>query len=95
MPIVPIVPIALAGPPAGAIGTIGIGVEFGRVLPDRAAPTPAVQPLVLSDLNMMVRTGGGERTAGEFSALLAGAGLRLVRVVPTGGPVSLVEATPA
>jgi hypothetical protein len=66
-----------------------------RVLPDRVEPAPTVQPLVLSDLNMMVRTGGRERTAGEFGALLAGAGLRLVRVVPTGGPVSLVQATPA
>ncbi len=63
-----------------------------RVLPDRVEPTPTVQPQLLSDLNMMVRTGGRERTAGEFGALLAGAGLRLERVVPTGGPVSLVEA---
>jgi hypothetical protein len=65
-----------------------------RVLPDRVEPSPAVQPLVLSDLNMMVRTGGRERTADEFGALLAGAGLRLERVVATGAPVSLVEATP-
>jgi SAM-dependent methyltransferase len=66
-----------------------------RVLPDRIEPAPAAQPLVLSDLNMMVRTGGRERTAGDFAALLAGAGLRLARVVPTGGPVSAVEAVPA
>lgn len=66
-----------------------------RVLPDRIEPTPAVQPLVLSDLNMLVRTGGRERTAGEFAELLAAARLRLERVIPTDGPISLVEATPA
>jgi hypothetical protein len=66
-----------------------------RVLPERVEPTPAVQPQVLSDLNMMVRTGGRERTAGEFGVLLAPAGLRLERVVPTGSPVSLIEAAPA
>jgi len=66
-----------------------------RVLPDRVEPVPAAQPVVLSDLNMMVRTGGRERTGGDFAALLARAGLRLVRVVPTGGPVSAVEAVRA
>ena len=66
-----------------------------RVLPDRIKPTPAVQPQVLSDLNMMVRTGGRERTRAEFGMLLAAAGFRLERVVPTAAPVSLVEATPA
>ena len=63
-----------------------------RVLPDRIEPTSAVQPQVLSDLNMMVRTGGRERAGGEFGALLVAAGLRLERVVPTEAPVSLVEA---
>jgi orsellinic acid C2-O-methyltransferase len=66
-----------------------------RVLPDRIEATPAVRPQVLSDLNMMVRTGGRERTRGEFATLLAAAGFRLERVVPTAAPVSLVEATPA
>ena len=66
-----------------------------RVLPDRVEPVLAAQPVVLSDLNMMVRTGGRERTKGDFAALLAQAGLRLARVVPTGGLVSAVEAVPA
>jgi hypothetical protein len=66
-----------------------------RVLPDRVEPIPAVQPLVLSDLNMLVRISGRERTAGEFAELLATARLRLERVIPTVGPISLVEASPA
>jgi hypothetical protein len=46
------------------------------------------------DLNMMVITGGKERTEREFAALLAEAGFRLTRVIPTKSPVSIVEATP-
>jgi hypothetical protein len=66
-----------------------------RVLPERAEPTPAVRSHMLADLNMLVRTGGRDRSEAEFGALLAAAGLRLERVIPTGAPVSLVEAVPA
>jgi hypothetical protein len=66
-----------------------------RMLPERVEPTPEVRPLALSDLNMLVRTGGRERTESEFRALLGAAGLRLLRTVPTGTPLSLVEAVPA
>jgi hypothetical protein len=48
----------------------------------------------LFDINMLVSAGGQERTGGEYGALLAAAGFRLVRVIPTASPVSLVEATP-
>jgi len=65
-----------------------------RVLPDRTEFAPSVQPLVLSDLNMLVRTGGRERTAAEFRSLLATAELRLERIIPTDGLVSLIEALP-
>lgn len=46
------------------------------------------------DLNMMVMTGGKERTAAEFEQLLAAAGFKLVRVIPTDVPTSIVEAQP-
>ena len=62
-----------------------------RVLPESTLPSAAVQGHVLSDLNMLVRTGGRERTEAEYRALLAAAGLRLVRVVPTRSPWSVVE----
>jgi hypothetical protein len=45
----------------------------------------------LLDVNMMVLTGGKERTRKEFAELLARAGLRLSRVVATARPVSIVE----
>ncbi len=47
------------------------------------------------DLNMLVMTGGKERTAKEFETLLAAAGFKLRRVIPTDLPTSIVEAEPA
>ena len=47
------------------------------------------------DLNMRVMTGGKERTAREFDELLAAAGFRFLRVIPTDLPTSIVEAEPA
>jgi len=46
------------------------------------------------DLNMMVMTGGKERTAAEFEQLLAEAGFKLLRVIPTEVPTSIVEGRP-
>lgn len=46
------------------------------------------------DLNMMVMTGGKERTVKEFDQLLAAADLRFLRVIPTELPTSLIEAEP-
>jgi ubiquinone/menaquinone biosynthesis C-methylase UbiE len=46
------------------------------------------------DLNMLVMTGGKERTAAEFERLLAAAGLKLLRVIPTEMPMGIVEAEP-
>lgn len=45
------------------------------------------------DVNMLVMTGGRERTVEEHRALLAAAGFRFERVIPTTSPYSLVEAT--
>ena len=44
------------------------------------------------DLEMLTSPGGIERTAEEYAALLASAGLRLSRIVPTRSPFSIVEA---
>lgn len=44
------------------------------------------------DLAMLVGPGGQERTADEYSALLAASGLKMTRIVPTIGEISLVEA---
>ena len=57
-----------------------------RVLPDIVEPTSMIQSKMMSDLTMLVRTGGRERTEGEFQALLTEAGLRATRIAPTANP---------
>lgn len=49
----------------------------------------------LLDIQMMVVVPGKERTKEEFAALFKRAGLKLTRVLPTGCPLSLVEAVRA
>ena len=49
----------------------------------------------LLDLNMMVMTGGRERTRAEFAALLNAAGYSLSRIIPTLAPQSVLEAIPS
>lgn len=61
------------------------------VLPDGRQPSMAK----FADLEMMVMTAGGrQRTEAEHRTLLSRAGLRLTRIVPSSGMVSLVEAVP-
>jgi len=46
------------------------------------------------DLNMLVMTGGKERTEKEFAQILEAAGFKLLRVIKTDVPHSIVEAEP-
>ena len=45
----------------------------------------------LIDIEMLLLPGGRERTAEEFSALLARAGFELTRIVPTQSPICVIE----
>jgi O-methyltransferase domain/Dimerisation domain len=58
------------------------------VLPPGDTPHPGK----MLDMMMLVGPGGRERTEEEYAELLAKAGLRLTRVVPTASAVSVVEA---
>lgn len=58
------------------------------VLPEDATPHYAK----LLDLEMLLSVGGRERTARDFTTLLETTGFRLTRIVPTAGPISVVEA---
>jgi hypothetical protein len=49
----------------------------------------------LMDLSMLVLPGGVERTEAEYHTLLADAGLRLDRIIPTQIPLSILEAVKA
>jgi hypothetical protein len=63
-----------------------------QVIPPGNGPFPGK----LLDLNMLVMSEGGrERTPQEYAQLLESAGLQLQRIVPTPGPVSVVEAVAA
>jgi hypothetical protein len=54
---------------------------------------PGFAPLL--DLNMLVATGGRERTRDEYGALFAAGGLKLAAVQETKSPFSIFEAVPA
>jgi hypothetical protein len=60
-----------------------------KILPLRVDQAPEV---VLGDIHMLAVTGGRERAEGEYHALLEKAGFRLMRVIKTGCPLSIVEA---
>jgi SAM-dependent methyltransferase len=66
----------------------------GRILVAETVIPPgnAPDPIKVMDVNMLVVTGGRERTAEEFASLFARAGLRAGRVVPTGARISILEA---
>jgi SAM-dependent methyltransferase len=57
------------------------------VLPTGNEPHPGK----IGDLQMLVISGGRERTEAEYRALLAASDFRPARVIPTASPVSVVE----
>jgi len=73
---------------APAVTTRVLVVE--KVIPPGNAPFPGK----LTDITMS-RQWGRERTAKEYEPLLTGAGLALMRIVPTSSPASVIEAVPA
>lgn len=74
-----------------AMGPKGRLLIIETVLPEGDTPHQGK----LQDLVMLVVPGGQERTEREYATLLAKAGFRLQRVVPTTSVVSIVEAVPA
>jgi SAM-dependent methyltransferase len=59
-----------------------------RLIPEH--PGNAV-PTLLSDINMLVITGGQERTNAEYGDLLAGAGLAVGKIQPVAFPYGVIE----
>jgi hypothetical protein len=51
---------------------------------------------LLSDLNMVMRTGGRERTEAEYRALYKAAGFKMIRAIRTPSPtgMSIIEGKP-
>jgi hypothetical protein len=69
----------------------------GRLLVVEMLVPDEIRPdfVMLMDLNMLVVTGGRERTEADFAALFEKAGFRLMRTIPTKSPFSLLQAKPA
>jgi hypothetical protein len=63
-----------------------------RLIPDD--PQDAV-PVLLSDLNMLLLSGGQERSKAEYGTLLAAAGFRPGRIQPVARPYGLIEGSAA
>jgi hypothetical protein len=70
-----------------AVGLGGKVLLAEMVIPTGNAPHPGK----LLDLEMLVMVGGRERTEDQFRRLLAGAGIRMTRVVPTASPMCVIE----
>lgn len=65
-------------------------VVVERLVPDGRGPSEAK----LFDINMLVVTGGLERTEAEYRRIFEAAGFELARSVPTRAPVSIIEGVP-
>ncbi|MET0553501.1 MAG: methyltransferase [Vicinamibacteria bacterium] len=59
--------------------------------PEKLTGAPFESMIVGSDLNMMLMTGGKERTEAQYRALAGSAGLSVTRVLGTPGAMSIVE----
>lgn len=63
-----------------------------RVVPERVDHSADTQSTLLTDLNMLVLTGGHERTEAEYRALFRASGFSLTRIVPTAARICVIEA---
>jgi hypothetical protein len=62
-----------------------------RVMPARMTGSATDRAMARTDLNMLVGPAGRERRESEFVALLAAAGFRVEKLIPTSLEVSVIE----
>ncbi|MBV9334380.1 MAG: hypothetical protein JO243_00695 [Solirubrobacterales bacterium] len=72
-----------------SMATGGMVLIVERLIPERGGDPV---PTLLSDINMLVITGGQERTNAEYGRLLEAAGLRLGKIEPVTFPYGVIEA---
>lgn len=77
-----------------AMGERGKLLIVEGVYPPRIDDSLAARGAAANDVNMLVNTGGRQRSEAEFRALYAAAGFALTRIVPTLAPVSVIEGKP-
>jgi O-methyltransferase domain len=78
-----------------AMGPDSVLLMVERVMPEQIDAQPTSRALAVSDLNMLVMTGGRERTQAQYQALLHAAGFALSSTTATGTALSVLEARPA
>lgn len=78
-----------------AMGPAGRLLVVEGVYPPRVDQSLASRGAAANDVNMLVNTGGRQRSEAEFRALYRSAGFRLERIFPTTARVSVIEGAPA
>jgi hypothetical protein len=78
-----------------AAGSSGRVLIIEQMAPARVQESLQHATVIRGDLQMLVSTGGMERTAAEYERLLTRAGLALMRIVPTPSYFSILEARAA
>ncbi len=63
-----------------------------QVLPAKGETTPAHRRVLLTDLNMLVMTGGRERSEAQHRELMGSSGLEVEAIIPTASSFSIIEA---
>src|SRR5439155_9084556 len=76
-----------------AMGENGRLLVVERIIPERLEPTFVDQRATLMDLNMLVLSGGRERTEAEFGGLFESAGFTLERLFPNSSGLNVIEAS--
>lgn len=77
-----------------AIGPSGKLLLVEGLFPERVNTSLPSQGATRNDCNMLLATGGRQRSEHEFAELYAAAGFRLTRIVPTEARVSVIEGLP-
>jgi hypothetical protein len=78
-----------------AMASTGRVLIVEGVYPSRIDQSLDSRGAAANDVNMLVNTGGRQRSEEEFRALYAGAGFKLTRIVDTPGRISIIEGVPA
>jgi precorrin-6B methylase 2 len=74
-----------------AMGSAARLLIIEGVFPPRIDQSEASRGAAANDVNMLVCTGGRQRSEAEFRALYEAAGLKLTRIVPTEARVGVIE----
>ena len=78
-----------------AMGGDGKLLILEGVYPPRVDRSLDSRGAAMNDVNMLVCTGGRQRSEAEFRALYEAAGFALTRIVPTAARLSVIEGVPA